>query len=214
MRFFHRVSSILPLERKPYFWATSTKTMSSSRIILPFATSSSFPNNVIYRSKHSSRQIKRLFLKNPARRRIVQKQLLLGGEDIGQNAELDIPQSNIQPVSMTKPIILPNGWNRPLNADGRGNINLPFQVSRTQRKPNNSLGFLPVYAEYRKDGARVTTRIKRVSGDRDFFLNELRAALQIPISSKNSIRIRTGGTVEVKGNRVQEVQKWLGSLGF
>ena len=149
MRFFHRVSSILPLERKPYFWASSTKTMSSSRIILPFATSSSFPNNVIYRSKHSSRQIKRLFLKNPARRRIVQKQLLLGGEDIGQNAELDIPQSNIQPVSMTKPIILPNGWNRPLNADGRGNINLPFQVSRTQRKPNNSLGFLPVYAEYR-----------------------------------------------------------------
>jgi len=70
---------------------------------------------------------------------------------------------------------------------------------------------------YRKDGARVTTRIKRVSGDRDVFLNELRATLKIPIPKnlkEDNIRFRTGGTIEVKGNRVQEVKRWLASLGF
>ncbi|MGK3737378.1 MAG: translation initiation factor 1 (eIF-1/SUI1) [Bacillariaceae sp.] len=70
----------------------------------------------------------------------------------------------------------------------------------------------------RKDGAKITTRIKKVSGDRDVFLNELRATLQIPLPKNTkdieNIRIRTGGTIEVKGNRVQEVKKWLASLGF
>jgi hypothetical protein len=71
--------------------------------------------------------------------------------------------------------------------------------------------------DYRKDGARVTTRIRRVSGDRDLFLNELRAALQIPIPKnprEDTIRIRTGGTIEIKGNRVLEVKTWLAGLGF
>jgi len=56
-----------------------------------------------------------------------------------------------------------------------------------------------------------------VSGDRDVFLNELRATLKIPIPKnlkEDSIRFRTGGTIEVKGNRVQEVKRWLASLGF
>lgn len=72
-------------------------------------------------------------------------------------------------------------------------------------------------SHYRKDGARVTTRIKKVSGDRDVFLNELRAVLQIPIPKNprdDTIRIRTGGTIEIKGNRVQEVKTWLAGLGF
>ena len=71
--------------------------------------------------------------------------------------------------------------------------------------------------DHRKDGARVTTRIKKVTGDRDLFLNELRAALQIPIPKNprdDTIRIRTGGTIEIKGNRVLEVKTWLASLGF
>ena len=69
--------------------------------------------------------------------------------------------------------------------------------------------------DHRKDGARVTTRIKKVTGDRDLFLNELRAALQIPIPKNprdDTIRIRTGGTIEIKGNRVLEVKTWLASL--
>jgi hypothetical protein len=47
-------------------------------------------------------------------------------------------------------------------------------------------------------------------------MNELRAALQIPLPLKKDehIRIRTGGTIEVKGNRVREVKAWLAGLGF
>lgn len=63
----------------------------------------------------------------------------------------------------------------------------------------------------------MTTRIKKVSGDQEAFLNELRATLQIatmPAGKDDSIRIRTGGTVEIKGNRVQEVKQWLAGLGF
>ena len=64
----------------------------------------------------------------------------------------------------------------------------------------------------RKDGARATTRIKKVSGNRELFLNELRAALHIPL--RDTIRIRTGGTIEIKGNRVHEIKTWLAGLGF
>ena len=71
-------------------------------------------------------------------------------------------------------------------------------------------------SKLRRDGARVTTRIKKVSGDRDAFLTALRAALQIAtVNGKDeSIRFRTGGTIEVKGNRVIEVKQWLAGLGF
>ena len=68
-----------------------------------------------------------------------------------------------------------------------------------------------------KDGARVTTRIKKVDGDREAFVEELRAVLQIPLPSNpkdETLRIRTGGTIEVKGNRVREVKQWLAGLGF
>ena len=69
----------------------------------------------------------------------------------------------------------------------------------------------------RRDGARQTTRIKKVSGDREAFLQELRAVLQIP-KPKNpkddTIRIRTGGTIELKGNQVRPVKEWLAGLGF
>jgi len=143
----------------------------------------------------------------------------LNGEEAGQNSDISIPQSYIEPV-ISKPKILSNGWNPPFVNVYGNNVKIPdypFKVTRTKNKPNNSVGFLPVYSEFRKDGARVTTRIKRVSGDRDVFLNELRATLQIPIPKnlkEDSIRFRTGGTIEVKGNRVQEVKRWLASLGF
>jgi len=64
----------------------------------------------------------------------------------------------------------------------------------------------------------VTTRIKKVSGNVDEFLSELRSVLQIDGSStttrQDAIRIRTGGTIEIKGNRVREVKMWLTGLGF
>lgn len=70
---------------------------------------------------------------------------------------------------------------------------------------------------YSKDGARVTTRVKKVTGDRDLFVQELRSVLGLPPHKdprQDPIRIRVGGTIEVKGNRTREVKQWLASLGF
>ena len=112
-------------------------------------------NNVTIRSKHSSTQIKRLFKKNPARRRILQKELLLNnnnnnsseGEEataVQKNQNI-IPQSQIQPVIL-EPNILSNGWNAQTNVEIS---HYPFQVARTKNKPNDAVGFLPVYSEFR-----------------------------------------------------------------
>ncbi|KAG7356124.1 mitochondrial large subunit ribosomal protein Img2 [Nitzschia inconspicua] len=180
----------------------------------------SSPFFISIRNKHSSRQIKRLFKNNPARRRI---QIKNSRNNNNNNQEIDydlnrnnIPKPQFAPILDPPPPSLPNGWNPPPSDD----IQLPeypFRVSRTKNKPNDAVGFLPVYSEFRKDGARTTTRIKKVSGDQDIFMNELRAALQIPIPNnpkEDTVRIRTGGTIEVKGNRVQEVKQWLAGLGF
>ena len=51
----------------------------------------------------------------------------------------------------------------------------------------------------------------------DAFLAELRSTLDIPLPKNpkdDTIRIRTGGTIELKGNRVREVKHWLAALGF
>jgi hypothetical protein len=43
--------------------------------------------------------------------------------------------------------ILYNGWSQPLE-----NVEIPdypFQVRRTKNKPNDAVGFLPVYAKFR-----------------------------------------------------------------
>lgn len=63
-----------------------------------------------------------------------------------------------------------------------------------------------------KDGTKVTTRIKKVSGNVDAFLLELRANL--PDIQSSDIQHRVGGTIEVKGNYVRPVKLWLASLGF
>ena len=69
----------------------------------------------------------------------------------------------------------------------------------------------------RKDGTKATTLVKRIAGDADSFIDELRAVLEIP-EPKNPnddvIRYRTGGTIEIDGNRVREVKQWLAGLGF
>lgn len=68
-----------------------------------------------------------------------------------------------------------------------------------------------------KDGTKVITRIKRITGDREAFLAELRSVLNIPVPKNERddiIRIQAGGTVEVDGNRVRDVTQWLGGLGF
>ena len=102
-------------------------------------------NSIAKRSKHSSTQIKRLFKNNPARRRIAKKQDGSEGQrDREREMMLTIPESTIQPVH-SDPKILTNGWNAPVG----GSSDHPFQVGRTKNKPNNAVGFLPVYSEYR-----------------------------------------------------------------
>mmetsp|Transcript_1435 Transcript_1435/g.3238 ORF Transcript_1435/g.3238 Transcript_1435/m.3238 type:complete len:245 (+) Transcript_1435:48-782(+) len=220
------VPTAAPISTPALTQAPTTGSIGSIRTVASVATGTSVPtiqaplfaginyknnNNNTTRSKHSSRQIKRLFKKNPARRRIALK-----NNDENYTDEGNVPEATIEPI-VAEPKIFSNGWNPPLGDDGAELRKYPFAVARTKNKPNNAVGFLPVYSEYRKDGARITTRIKKVSGDRDKFLNELRASLQIPIPKnprEDTIRVRTGGTIEIKGNRVLEVKTWLAGLGF
>lgn len=113
----------------------------------------------------------------------------------------------------------------------------PFKVARTGRKPFGAVGFLPVYRDVRVHGTKRTTIIRNVSGDTPAFISELRAALNLPLGKKgiltsastgkhgggeagrgvnkeNPIRIRTGGAIEINGDRATEVKKWLSGLGF
>lgn len=92
---------------------------------------------------------------------------------------------------------------------------LPFRIQRTGNKPNDAIGFLPVYSSTRIGGTKRTTIIKKVSGDKELFVNELRAVLGIGQYDLDSIRVRaSGSTIEVKGNRVRDVKMWLAGLGF
>ena len=73
------------------------------------------------------------------------------------------------------------------------------------------------FLKYSKDGTKVTTRIKKIGGDREAFLRELRSVLELPKPKnprEDPIRVRVGGTVEVDGNRSREVREWLAGLGF
>lgn len=113
----------------------------------------------------------------------------------------------------------------------------PFHIVRTAGKPNNAIGFLPVYRDVRVHGTKRTTLIRNVQGDIPAFLTELRAILKLPLGKKgiltsassgkhgggeggrgvnsdNPIRIRTGGVIEVNGDRAKEVKRWLAGLGF
>jgi len=104
-------------------------------------------NNATTRSKHSSTQIKRLFKQNPAKRRIALKEKKVNGD----GDEGIIPESTLSPIIL-EPIILKNGWNPPLGGEDAKQLELPdypFRVARTRNKPNNAVGFLPVYSEHR-----------------------------------------------------------------
>ena len=57
--------------------------------------------------------------------------------------------------------------------------------------------------------------MKKVTGDKGIFLNELRAILSISADDKDSICLRASGSVvEVSGNRSKEIKAWLAGLGF
>jgi hypothetical protein len=94
---------------------------------------------VSIREKHSSTQIKRLFKRNPARFRVAKRQGWIPEPQA-------IPAAKFSPV--VEPNILPNGWSAPVGPE----VTLPaypFHVSRTKNKPHDTVGFLPVYSEFR-----------------------------------------------------------------
>mmetsp|Transcript_15769 Transcript_15769/g.23212 ORF Transcript_15769/g.23212 Transcript_15769/m.23212 type:complete len:183 (+) Transcript_15769:164-712(+) len=160
------------------------------------------------RLKHSNTQVKRLLKNHPAKER---REARLG---IFPREPKPLPPRQFPAIFDAK--FLPNGWSAPPSEDIEI-PNYPFNITRTKHKPGNAVGFLPVYPKFRKDGTKAMTLIKRLSGDQDIFLSELRAVLEIPEPHNpkdNTVRIRTGGAIEIDGNRTREIKSWLASLGF
>lgn len=160
------------------------------------------------RSKHSKTQVKRLFKNHPAFHRVASR----------NNA---LPKRSEPPTLTYEPLcsveILPNGWSVPSTDESvlSKRNEIPFGIRRTGNKPNNTVGFLPIYSDVRLGGTKHTTIIKKITGDRQAFINELMAVLKINPEDKEAIRMRASGTtIELKGNRVREVKTWLTGLGF
>ena len=51
------------------------------------------------------------------------------------------------------------------------------------------MGFLPVYSSVRLGGTKHTTIVKKITGDKDAFLNELRAVLNISPDDDRAMEI-------------------------
>jgi hypothetical protein len=90
------------------------------------------------RLKHSSTQVKRLFKKNPARSRVEARMGIV-------RQPKPLPPRKFNQMFEVK--FLPNGWSLPPPTDEVPVY--PFGVTRTQNKPGNSIGFLPVYSKFR-----------------------------------------------------------------
>jgi Mitochondrial large subunit ribosomal protein (Img2) len=160
----------------------------------------SAPTYLVTRWKHSKRQIKRLMA--PHHPAYIRKH--------GRPAPPEpLPPPQFAPLADATVVSLPNGWTKPLDASIERPA-YPFTVGRTKNKPMDAIGFLPVYSKLRKDGTKVITRIKKVTGDREAFLQEVKSVLQM----SKPIRITAGGTIEIPGAHVQKVKRWLTSLGF
>lgn len=186
------------------------------------------------REKHSKRQIKRLFKNNIALKRILNRQ---EREKQGNNNNImdtattasstfaeNEPPVNEQPLfpPIYKPdnILGVSGWSPPPEEDSSSSTferpNYPFSLERTKGKPNNAAGFLPIYTEYKLGGAYQSTVVRKVKGDLEVFLNEMRIHLGLaPKEFSDMVKIRASGTtVEIKGIHTKEIRSWLVGLGF
>lgn len=95
---------------------------------------------------------------------------------------------------------LPNGWTPP---PASVPTHLQFAVLRSKN------GWLPVYTHYRRNVAY--TKVRHVYGDSSNFMAELARITDSPPKRNAEGSITT---VEVKGNHVTNVRRWLASLGF
>lgn len=79
---------------------------------------------------------------------------------------------------------------------------LAYKVSRTVA------GSLPVYSEVKNDGQRVSTQVRKISGDIEVLSRELSSFFpQAQVFSKQR-------QVVLRGNYVKEVKEWLCAKGF
>lgn len=108
--------------------------------------SSSFPTLAV-RGKHSKRQIKRIFTQNPQQLRIWKRQGIDNPKEKSAAKVAVLPEPKYPPI-LPDPQVLPNGYNLPPPTD-LVIPEYPFRVQRTEDKPKNAPGFLPVYAKFR-----------------------------------------------------------------
>ncbi|KAJ1929549.1 mitochondrial large ribosomal subunit [Tieghemiomyces parasiticus] len=81
---------------------------------------------------------------------------------------------------------------------------LPYQVKRTINQS------LPVYTDYRNGRTRHLTIIRRVFGDREALMSDLKEGL----GTQDITLRKTNGHIWVKGNRRVEVLEFLTKQGF
>ena len=119
-------------------------TMMRRTIALRHAAATTQPPTVMaattIRAKHSQTQIKRLFKQHPARKRV--------HERLGMIPAVTPPPTPTFAPIVEAPEFLSNGW-CPLPPADLEMPEYPFSVSRTQNKPKDAVGFLPVYTKMR-----------------------------------------------------------------
>eukprot|EP00808_Paulinella_micropora_P002396 g19728.t1 len=84
-----------------------------------------------------------------------------------------------------------------------GPYKLRWRVSRTPS------GKLPVYTEYRHKKTQICTIIRRIEGDVDCFIDDLKSLVgpQVPIKKRQ-------GKIQIPGHKVGLLRVWLSKLGF
>ncbi|GAA5817423.1 hypothetical protein MFLAVUS_010969 [Mucor flavus] len=79
-----------------------------------------------------------------------------------------------------------------------------YTIQRTTNKG------LPVYSEYKNGNTRLLTIVRRIEGDSNALMNDLKADFPEAVLSVNS---KTQHVV-IKGHHVNEIKEWLITKGF
>ena len=75
--------------------------------------------------------------------------------------------------------------------------------------------YIHLHFYHRLGGSKRTTIIRKITGNKEIFEEELKAVLSISPDDKDSVVWRAGGTkIELNGNRTSETKAWLAGLGF
>ncbi len=97
------------------------------------------------RSKHSNRQVKRLFKQHPGFHRISER-----NDTAPKKYVTPPPTLKYEPI-FDPIVVLHNGWSQPPDDEDilKKRDLIPFGVKRTGNKPNGAVGFLPVYSNFK-----------------------------------------------------------------